>query len=173
VLRLGLEPWLELQISQAYIYALIFLLGSFTVATLSDLKYMSAQREFVEVWVLAIFALLAYDVYLALTTPEWAFFLAKWVIILVFSFVSYKNIGIWFKLAIGDVAACAAVSGLLTPVLIVLFFIILKILSIIIGPFLRIGRKGSSYPFMPIVLLGTLAITAFAIWAVPAIESMM
>ena len=38
---------------------LAFLLGSFTVATLSDLRRLSAQREFVEVWWLFIVAVKA------------------------------------------------------------------------------------------------------------------
>ncbi len=58
---------LSLALSQFQLYGLIFLLGSFSVATLSDLKTMTAQREFMEVWILFILAFLAYDVYIGYT----------------------------------------------------------------------------------------------------------
>src|SRR5262249_38676771 len=47
-----LTPALELAPMQQF--GLAFLLGSFTVATWSDLKRLSAQREFVEIWLLFV-----------------------------------------------------------------------------------------------------------------------
>jgi len=41
--------WYGIALSTFQLYGLIFLLGSFTVATLSDLKRMSAQRELLEI----------------------------------------------------------------------------------------------------------------------------
>jgi hypothetical protein len=46
-------------------FGLAFLLGSFTVATWSDLKRLCAQREFVEIWLLFALAMLGHDVWRA------------------------------------------------------------------------------------------------------------
>ena len=58
-----LPEWLVLDLTQNQLYGLVFLIGSFTVATLSDLKYMKAQAEFVEVWILAFIVFLAIDIW--------------------------------------------------------------------------------------------------------------
>lgn len=54
-LSLSLTYWHQL--------GLAFLLGSFAVATWSDLKRLSAQREFVENWLAFLAIVLAFDVY--------------------------------------------------------------------------------------------------------------
>ncbi len=55
MLRLGLQlsHWQQL--------GLAFLLGSFAVATWSDLKYLAAQREFLEVWLVFLVVVLIHD----------------------------------------------------------------------------------------------------------------
>jgi hypothetical protein len=58
-----LTPALELAPMQQF--GLAFLLGSFTVATWSDLKRLSAQREFVEIWLLFALAMLGHDAWRA------------------------------------------------------------------------------------------------------------
>ena len=50
---------------------LAFLLGSFAVATLSDLRHLSAQREFPEIWVLITLAALGLDLY-EISYRDWA-----------------------------------------------------------------------------------------------------
>src|SRR5437667_5749334 len=63
-----LPPWLQdvltlaLRLSQWQQFGLAFLLGSFAVATWSDLKYLAAQREFLEVWLFFLGCVLIYDV---------------------------------------------------------------------------------------------------------------
>src|ERR1043166_9348491 len=52
-LSLVLSHWQQL--------GLAFLLGSFAVATWSDLKHLSAQREFLEVWLNFLDAVGLYD----------------------------------------------------------------------------------------------------------------
>jgi hypothetical protein len=56
-----LSPALELGRTQQF--GLAFLLGSFAVATWSDLKRLSAQREFVEIWLLFTLVMLGLDVW--------------------------------------------------------------------------------------------------------------
>jgi len=56
-----LTPGLELGRTQQF--GLAFLLGSFTVAIWSDLKRLSAQREFVEIWLVFMLAMLGHDVW--------------------------------------------------------------------------------------------------------------
>jgi hypothetical protein len=150
-LALRLAPWQQL--------GLAFLLGSFTVATFSDLKRLSAQREFVEVWLLFVLAMLGldgYEYYLghtpALTVG------VKWGLIAVLSLLSLKPVGLLFRLAPGDVAALAAAAALLTPALVVVFYGAAKLISLALRPLLARGRP--VWPFMPVVSLATLAVVA-------------
>src|SRR5262245_30780521 len=102
---------------------LAFLLGSFAVATLSDLKRLSAQREFLEVWLLFILTVLGFEAYdLHEGTLEPAKFGVKWGLIGLLSFLSLSRVGILFRLAIGDVAALAAAASLLTPTLVLVLY---------------------------------------------------
>src|SRR5437867_3965710 len=79
---------------------LAFLLGSFAVASLSDLKRLSAQREFMEVWVLFILGVLAFEVYdLRAGKLESAPFAVKWGLIAILSFLSLERVGVLFRLA--------------------------------------------------------------------------
>ncbi len=66
-----------------------------------------------------------------------------------------------FRLAPADVAALAAAASLLTPVLIVLFYLAAKGLARALGPPLARGRR--YWPFMPVVSLATLAVLALGL----------
>jgi len=157
----------ETTLTQPQLYALAFLLGSFAVAALSDVKRMSAQREFLEIWLLVIAALFAYDIYNIYNGADWQLVAIRWILILVISILSHEWAGMLFSLARADVAACASVAVLLSPVLIIVFYIILKVLDLLMRPFLRVVGSGDAYPFMPVVLVGTAATAAFVIWAMP------
>jgi hypothetical protein len=143
---LKLSPWQQL--------GLAFLLGSFAVATWSDLKYLAAQREFLEVWLFFLCVVLVHDLYQASrgnidSTMTWL----KWVLLGVLSVLSLRQVGVLFRLAHGDVAALAAAGALLPPVLVVVLFLVAKLLARLIGPTLARGRP--HYPFMPVVSLAT------------------
>jgi hypothetical protein len=135
------------------------LLGSFAVATLSDLRRESAQREFLEVWLLFLAAVLVFDVLQVRDQKvDWYIPALKWGLLLVFSAVSWGRSGLLFRLALGDVAALAAAASLLSPALIVLFYLAAKILALALRPLLARGRP--AWPFMPVVSLATLATLA-------------
>jgi hypothetical protein len=156
-----------LELSHARQLALAFLLGSFVVATWSDLKYLAAQREFLEVWLLFIGGMLVFDVY----TVRWekassAPLLLKWALVAVCSVLSLREVGVLFRLARGDVAALAAAACLLTPVLVVVFYLVAKALSLVLGPLLARGRR--VYPFMPVVTLATVAVQLLGWLVAPA-----
>jgi hypothetical protein len=152
---LDISFWLQPALDVNRTYGLFFLLGSFTVASLSDIRRMSAQSEFLHVWVLAVIALLVLDAYDLRTAPMERF-VAKWAIIFALSLLSYRPVGLLFKLEWGDVAAIAAVCGLLSPLMVVLFFAILKFVDLVLHPMLhRFGNHGA-YPFMPVVTGATL-----------------
>src|SRR5262245_22130119 len=117
--------WLEkalaysLQLSGWQQLGLAFLIGSFTVATLSDLKRLSAQREFLEVWLLFVLGVLLFEVHdLHGNRLDPAAFAIKWGLIALLSLLSLDRVGVLFRLAFGDVAALAAAACLLPPVLI-------------------------------------------------------
>jgi hypothetical protein len=142
-------PWQQL--------GLAFLLGSFAVATLSDLRRLSAQREFVEVWWLFALAVLAYDIHEGWNNPTVGGDLfIKWGLIVALSLASWGRIGLLFRLAPGDVAAMAAAASLLPWWWVLAYYTMAKILSYPLGPVLSRGRQ--FYPFMPVVSLTTLAI---------------
>jgi hypothetical protein len=148
-LSLELSPWRQL--------GLAFLLGSFSVATLSDLRRLSAQQEFVQVWLLFLLGMLTLDVYDWYQGYEAGRPLAaKWGLIVLFSLLSLNRVGVLFRLAVGDVAALAAAASLLTPLLIVVLYLAAKAISVFLGPILRRGRM--YYPFMPVVSLATLVV---------------
>ncbi|MFH1126185.1 MAG: hypothetical protein V1703_03590, partial [Candidatus Altiarchaeota archaeon] len=66
-------------------YGFLFLLGSFTVASLSDLKRMAAQKEFAEVWLLFTLAAFLYDFYRLSGSAYIDVFAVKWVMIGIFA----------------------------------------------------------------------------------------
>jgi hypothetical protein len=156
-LSLTLSYWRQL--------GLAFLLGSFAVATWSDVKRLSAQREFLEIWLAFLAGMLAFDVYDARVreVAAWQVLAVKWGLIVLFSLFSLASLRLsygLFRLAPADVAALAAAASLLTPLLIILFYLVAKVLSAVIGPLLR---RGPYYPFMPVVSLATLGVLALAL----------
>ncbi len=158
---------LDTALDQTQLYALAFLLGSFAVAALSDLKRMSAQREFLDVWLLVVVALFAYDLYLFYQGADWQLAAVKWVLILAISIATHQWTGLLFSLARADVVACAAVAALLSPILIIVFYIVLKVLDLLMRPFLKTIGRGDAYPFIPVFLVGTAATAAVVVWAIP------
>ncbi len=149
-------PISPLTLSQFQLYGLVFLLGSFSVATLSDLKRMSAQKEFTEIWVLFFLSFLGYDIYIGYTHgADWILY-AKWGLIGLFAILGFTRI--LFNVASGDMFACLAVVALLTPSFIFLFILALKIFQLLLRPFLKLGfGKKRSYPFLPVVTAATVS----------------
>jgi hypothetical protein len=146
---LELAPWQQL--------GLAFLLGSFTVATLSDLKYLAAQREFLEVWLGIVGVVFVVQVIGLVRSPtDWPIFALRWSLIIGFCLLSWRKVGILFRLAFGDVAALAAAACLLPTLFIALLFVFAKVFAWGLRPFLAGNR--TTWPFMPVVTLATLAI---------------
>jgi hypothetical protein len=158
---MSLPDWLTpaLELGRTQQFGLAFLLGSFAVATWSDLKRLSAQREFVEIWLLFTLAMLGHDV--------WSVHVGgmplervgvKWGLIILASILSVSWVGVLFRLAPADVAALAAAASLLSPGLVILFYALARVLAWLARPVLAGGR--SVWPFMPVVTLATLAVLA-------------
>jgi hypothetical protein len=142
---------------------LAFLLGSFAVATLSDLRRLSAQSEFVEVWLLFLGAILALDAYEVWAGEKSLPPLAiKWGLIALLSLLSHRRVGLLFRLAPGDVAALAAAASLLTPSLILVYYLTARVLAWVVGPLLN---WGGVWPFMPVVSLATVIVLGLGLAA--------
>ncbi len=155
---------LDLILSQFQLYGLIFLLGSFSVATLSDLRRMSAQKEFLEVWLLFWLVFLGYDIYIGYTEGADLQIYLKWGLIGLFIISWFFKI--LFRTAIADAMACIAVMSLLTPPFIIFLILILKIIDFLTRPFLKVGfGKKNYYPFLPAVTISTV-ITLFVAFRV-------
>ncbi len=149
-------PISALILAQFQLYGLIFLLGSFSVATLSDLKRMSAQREFTEIWILFFLTFLGYDIYTGYSQGVDWFIFVKWGLIVIFAIAGFT--GALFNIASGDMFACLAVLALLPPFFILFFILTLKISQLLLGPFLKLGfGKKKRYPFLPVVTAATVS----------------
>ena len=146
---LDLEWWQQL--------GLAFLLGSFTVATLSDIKRLTAQREFLEVWLLFILGVFAFEFYdMRVGNLDSSRVWVKWGLIALLSFLSLERIGVLFRLARADVAALAASASLLTPILVLIFYGLAKIIAWVLQRIFWSNR--TSWPFLPVVSLATIAV---------------
>lgn len=163
-------PWIDVLLSfdltQWRLYALFFLLGSFAVATVSDVKHLAAQREFLEVWIAFALVVFGLDVWQAGFRAE-PWLVAKWALIVVLSLLTWEKVGPLLRLAAGDVAASAAAAALLPAGLVIVYFVVLKLLSVPAAPLLARGR--SHYPFMPVVTAATVALLAWALWLAPIV----
>ncbi len=151
--------WLDFSMNEIQLYGLAFLLGSYSVATLSDLKRMSAQSEFVSIWAIITIGLFVIDVYLmGIDKVDWQIFAAKWLIIVFFSLISHERIGLLFKLATGDVVAIMAAAAILAPIMVVALYILLKVVDLIMAPGLQSFGTKTAYPFMPVIFVTTIIV---------------
>lgn len=157
----ALEPYLSWDLSPWEVYGLFFLLGSFAVATLSDVKHMSAQREFMDVWWAFAAIILGVQLYAADFAPAPPFFV-KWALVVLLAILSHRLVGAWLRLATADVAACVAAASLFPPLLVLAYFLLLKLLSWPAAKLLARGKP--AYPFMPVVTVATLLVISLALF---------
>lgn len=151
-------PFLVVSFGPTTLYALWFLLGSQAVAGLSDLRRMAAQREFMEVWIAFVVVLLGIDVWFVYGGREaWLLVAVKWGLLAIVGVLSWRKVGGLFRLARGDVWAILAVGAILNPLFIVIFVVLLKLSDIVMRPGLRAFGSGDAYPFIPVVVVATLA----------------
>lgn len=149
--------YLAYSFPEAILFALFFLLGSQAVAGLSDLRRMSAQREFMEIWIIFVFVVLLIDAWRVWQQDaDWLLHLVKWGLVAAAGILSWQPVGVLFRLARGDVWAIVAVACLFNPLFIVIYVVVLKISDLALKPVLRAFGSGGSYPFIPVVILATL-----------------
>jgi len=150
------QQFLFIEINAIQVYLLWFLLGSFTVATLSDLKHLSAQKEFLEIWVLFIFIMFTADIYNYFRLEQNLFYLlAKWVLIIIILPIYFY----WFRrIAWGDVFAKMAACSMFSPIFIIAFMVIVRIIDASTRFLWKKFGRGNFYPFMPVIFLTTIAL---------------
>lgn len=156
--------YLAYDFPQTTLYALWFLLGSQAVSGLSDVRRMAAQREFMEVWIVFAVAVLGLDAWRV--SQEGApldVFAVKWVLIVVIGLLSWRKVGILFRLARGDVWAIVAVCALFNPLFVVIYVVLLKLSDMVLRIPLRQFGSGGAYPFIPVVLAATLLTVALIV----------
>jgi len=139
------------------IQALVFLLGSLSVSSLSDLRRMAAQADFAEVWGAFTALMFLADVYMGLTAQlHIAPFIAKWALIGLFA--AATSGGRIFSISTMDVAAISALLATLNPAYILLTFPLMLLVNELLKPLLsRYGEEGA-YPFLPTVFAVNLLI---------------
>jgi len=143
-------------------YGFLFLMGSLTVASLSDLKRMAAQREFAEVWLLFSLAAFAYDFLRLSGGLQPNVFFVKWLMIGLFALVSWRYFGFILSLSEMDLTAACAALSLLSPLLMVAYYLLLLSLNLLMKPFLKRFGDGISIPFLPVILAASLAVLLVA-----------
>jgi hypothetical protein len=144
-------------------HALVFVLGSLAVSSLSDLRRMAAQADFAEVWGAFTALMFAADVYMGLLgqlgiEP----FILKWLIIAGFAVVTTSTRAL--SICTMDIAAILALISSLGPGYIILTLIALLIVNELLQPILKSYGEAGAYPFLPTVFavnLIVLAATAF------------
>ena len=157
--EMAYEVWFDFTLQPIQLYGLAFLLGSYSVATLSDIKRMSAQSEFVSVWAIISIGLFVIDVYLVGTDKlALDMFAVKWAFIVVLSILCHERVGALFRLATGDVVALMATAALLSPVSIIIFYVLVKVVDLLTRPIWRSFGTESAYPFMPVIFLATVVV---------------
>ncbi len=142
------------------LYGLIFLLGSLTVSSLSDLRRLAAQKDFSEVWGAFTALLLLADILLAIndqsSLPPIA---AKWILILI-TLIATTNARL-FNISTMDVTAITALLSLLNPLEIIASLTLLAITAELLQPILKSFGKAGAYPFLPIVLAVNVVLLAY------------
>ncbi len=141
------------------IYSLIFLLGSLSVSSLSDLKRMAAQTDFAEVWWAFTGVMFAADAGLGTAGIIGIIqFIAKWAIIFAFAVALTSNHSI--SISTMDIAALCALMSCLDGPLVVIAAIGTFALNEMIKPLLSSYGDDGAYPFLPTVLAANVIILA-------------
>jgi hypothetical protein len=155
-------PYVAWELSRYEVYGLFFLLGSFVVASVSDIKHLSAQREFMDVWWAVAAILFFWQLWLSYVDgwPPSGPLIAKWALVAIFGVLCHRAVGLWLRLATADVAAIVATAMLFPPGLVLAFFVLLKILHYPAAKLLSAGRN--AYPFLPVVTVASIAFVALA-----------
>jgi hypothetical protein len=138
------------------IYSLIFLLGSLSVSSLSDIRRLAAQTDFAEVWgAFAVFMFFA-DVYLGMSAELGLLaFLLKWSLIAAFTLLTSGN---RLSICTMDIAAVIALLSALTPAYIIGALILALIVNEFLKPILKNYAQAGAYPFLPTVLIVNLLV---------------
>lgn len=144
---------------QLQLYGLVFLIGSLTVASLSDIRRMAAQKDFAEVWAGFTILFLLYDIY-HLDQLNPTLVVVKWGLIAFFVIASARLTTHWFTLSLMDIAAVCAVMSLLTAKYILLYYFIIIVFKELLNPILKQFGDAGAYPFLPVVLASTIIIFA-------------
>lgn len=153
---------LALRLNIYQIYGLLFLLGSLTVSSISDLKNMAAQKEFLQIWLAFTGIMFVLDFSPGIFSLDFSGGnILKWGLILGLCIISYSDQGFIFNLSKMDAAAIAAVLSLFNIPLIIVFFPLLKLISLFEKPLIKSGNK---YPFLPVILTGVSIILALNIY---------
>jgi hypothetical protein len=131
-------------------YALVFLAGTLTVSSLSDLRRLAAQADFAEVWAAFTVFMFVADVYLGITAQLSILpFAAKWALILAFAVATSARL---IAISTMDVAALIALLSVLNPANIVVALVATLIVNELLRPILKSYGEAGAYPFLPTVL---------------------
>jgi hypothetical protein len=169
ILPAWLVPWITPQFGLLQLLGMAFVLGNFFTATADDLDHMASTKGFLKTWTFIVLVVLALDMGDLLwkgydMQRDMLPFIVKWILLLVFCTLSHEAVGAFFSIATGDVLAVASAGALLSPILIILFFVILKVADLLERPLLRKFGNGDAYPFMPVVFTAYTIMLVLGLW---------
>jgi len=169
ILPTWLVPWITPNFGTWQLLGMAFVLGNFFTATADDLDHMASTKGFLKTWTLIVIVVLGLDIGDLLWggynfNRDMVPFIVKWVLLMVLCILSHMNVGAIFKLATGDVLAIACAGALLSPILILFFFLILKLIDLVEKPLLRKFGDGDAYPFMPVVFTSYAILLLIGLW---------
>jgi hypothetical protein len=164
-----LIPWITPNFGLMQLLGMAFVLGNFFTATADDLDHMASTKGFLKTWALIVGVVFALDVGSLFWNgydmqKDMIPFIVKWVLLLVLCTLSHVAVGVIFSNATGDVLAMASAGALLSPILIIMFFAILKIVDLLERPGLRKFGNGDAYPFMPVVFTSYTIMLILGLW---------
>jgi len=140
-------------------YALLFLLGSLSVASLSDIRRMAAQADFAEVWWVFIGVMFAADIGLGAAGIIAVEALgSKWLLFAAFAVLltSSKSLSV----ATMDQAALLALLSCLDAPMMAAAIALTFLINEIMKPLLASYGSEGAYPFLPTVFVVNLAMLA-------------
>jgi hypothetical protein len=152
------------------LHALVFLLGSLSVSSLSDLRRMAAQADFAEVWGAFTAVMFLTDIYLGLTAQlSIVPFIIKWALIGLFTAVASSSRAL--SISTMDITAIAALLATLGPAYILVTLPMMALVNELMKPFLAKYGEAGAYPFLPTVF--TVNLILLLIFVLGGIETFL
>ena len=132
------------------LYALIFMFGTLTVSSLSDLRRMAAQTDFAEVWWVFTGLMFLTDASLGVMGEmDLIIFTLKYAIIFIYLLIATSTR--IMEISTMDASAQTALFSILNPGYIFIAILLSLMINELLKPLLKNYGENGAYPFLPTV----------------------